>query len=120
MILAIVGSRNFNDYDRFVYSVNNFIADCSYQYGSLTHIVSGGATGADRLAERYAIEHGYPMTIYKPDWANLGKAAGPIRNKTIINSADCVLAFWDGISKGTGSSVQLAKSANKMLKIIYT
>jgi hypothetical protein len=53
-----------------------------------------------------------------PDWAKHGRAAGPIRNKLIISDADYVIAFWDGKSTGTLSSINIAKGLNKPLTII--
>ena len=59
MRVAVVGSRGFNDYLLLKETLlNHFI----------TRIVSGGAKGADKLAEKFAEEHGIPLDIHKPDW----------------------------------------------------
>jgi hypothetical protein len=52
------------------------------------------------------------------DWAKYGPAAGPIRNKEIIDACDVVIAFWDGKSKGTANSIKLAKCKCSPLHII--
>lgn len=88
MNVAIVGGRDFDDYEQF----KSCISGENIQFKS---IVSGGARGVDILAERYAKEIGVPVKIYLPDWTKHGKAAGPIRNRQIIENADCVIAFWD-------------------------
>lgn len=101
MRIAIIGSRSFDNYE--------YLKKCLLQYITKgSHIISGGASGADSLAQQFAKEHGLPITIYYPDWNNLGKKAGFIRNKTIIENSDLVVAFWDGESKGTKSSIDLA------------
>ena len=82
-------------------------------------IITGGAMGTDSLAERIAHKYNIPILIYKPEWKKHGKGAGLKRNKTIIKNADTVLAFWNGKSKGTKNSIELAKKFNKELKIIY-
>ena len=48
------------------------------------HIISGGAAGADSLAEKYAKENYIPITIYPANWPKYGKGAGPIRNKQML------------------------------------
>jgi hypothetical protein len=105
MKLAIVGSRTFNDYGLLVSSIKD-IPD-------VTEIVSGGARGADKLAERYAKEKNIPIKIFLPEWDLLGKSAGYIRNKQIVDYCDKVLAFWDGISKGTNHSIKIAENQKK-------
>ena len=49
IILAIVGSRNFNNVDKFNLAIIDFIN----KYGMPSCIVSGGATGADTLGENW-------------------------------------------------------------------
>ncbi|MBP0613681.1 DUF2493 domain-containing protein [Chryseobacterium sp. cx-311] len=56
-------------------------------------IVSGGAKGADTLAERYAKDIGRPMVVYRPDYKMFGRAAPCVRNSEIIENSDIVYAF---------------------------
>lgn len=106
MNVAIVGGRDFDDYEQFKSCVN----EEKIQFKS---IISGGARGVDTLAERYATEIGVPVKIYLPDWTKHGKAAGPIRNRQIVKNADCVIAFWDEKSPGTRSSIKIAEELKK-------
>ena len=110
MNVAIVGGRDFDDYEQFKSCVDG-------EKIKFKSIVTGGARGVDTLAERYAKEIGVPVKIYWPDWTNYGKAAGPIRNKQIIEGADCVIAFWDEKSPGTRSSLKIAEDLGKPLTI---
>jgi len=109
MKFAIVGSRTFENYDL----VKKTLKDLE-----ITEIVSGGAKGADSLAEKYAKENNIPTKIFKPDWEKFGRAAGMIRNKHIIDYSEKVIAFWDGISKGTKNSIDHAKKQGKLLSIV--
>jgi len=112
MKIAVVGSREFKDMDE----ARNIIYEMFNPLERVTHadLVSGGAKGIDQLAEDVVdgLNKDYDNTIkkiiYKPDWNKYGKSAGFIRNKLIINEADFVLAIWDGKSKGTKHSIDLA------------
>ena len=107
MILAVVGSRWFSDYSRMKRVLSEY---------SIKKIVSGGAQGADSLAERYAKENSIPVLKYIPDWSK-GKSAGIKRNVKIVDDAEGVVAFWDGASPGTKHSVDLARKNNKLFRI---
>ena len=50
-----------------------------------------------------------PYVPNTPDWAKFGKAAGPIRNKTMAENGDALIAVWDGTSRGTKSMIDLAQ-----------
>ncbi|MCP2040488.1 hypothetical protein L1281_001071 [Neisseria sp. HSC-16F19] len=109
MKLAIVGGRDFDDY-ALLY---RHLADIA----GVTEIVSGGAVGADALAERYAAERGLPLTVFKPDWSQ-GRRAGPLRNSQIVDYCDALLACWDGKSKGTRDSIRKAEAQGKLLAVV--
>lgn len=80
-------------------------------------VVSGGAPGADSLAERFAKEEGKQLLIFHPQWSRYGRHAGMIRNTQIVDKADVVFAFWNGFSKGTRDSIEKAKEKNKKLYV---
>ncbi len=109
MKLGVVGSRTFNDYNLLKKTLDKYDID---------EIVSGGANGADQLAERYAEEKNIKTNIFLPDWKKYGRKAGPLRNKQIVENSDYIIAFWDGVSRGTLSSINLAKHMGKDLTIV--
>lgn len=111
--LAIVGSRTFNNYDLLSETVLDHI-----DIQAISHIISGGAKGADSLAEQFASNWDIPTIIFKPDWNKYGRGAGMIRNKQIISESDIVIAFWDGVSKGTKNSIDTAVKLNKNLIVV--
>ncbi len=106
-VMAIVGSRDFTNYDIIAKHVDDIIADNNL---TITHIVSGGASGVDSLAKQYANKHNYQLVEYLPDWAAYGKAAGPMRNTLIINAADVCVAFPTANSRGTYDSIKKANA----------
>lgn len=72
----IVGSRGYTDYGAFKAKCDALLADKTD-----IEIVSGGCSGADALAERYAHSHGYPLQIFPAEWSRYGKRAGYVRNR---------------------------------------
>ena len=112
MRLAVLGSRGFEDYPKL-----EKILDIIVPQFKVNTIVSGGARGADSLAEKYATKSGLELDVYPADWDKHGKSAGYIRNVDIWNNSDMGIAFHDGQSKGTEHSFDLAKKQNKKLFI---
>jgi hypothetical protein len=111
--MAIVGSRTFQDYQllRSTILSNPALNGCDT-------VISGGAHGADLLGERFARERGLKVTRLVPDWKKYKRYAGLMRNTDIVNRADHVVAFWDGVSKGTKDTITKAKRAGKLVKVI--
>lgn len=112
-VLAVIGSRTYKDMPLLIEHLDRTCANFS-----VASIVSGGAKGADSLAAEYAAVIGLPVEVFKPDWAQFGRGAGPIRNKAIVNAADIVLAFWDGESKGTKQALSYAKQMGKHVIVV--
>lgn len=113
MKLAIVGSRNFDNYKLLCETADKFQA---------SEIISGGAKGADTLAEKYARERNLKLKVFLPKFKTEDIPYHPryfhIRNREIVNYADHVLAFMCEGSRGTKSTVQYACKINKPVTII--
>ena len=104
MIKVIVaGTRTFNDYEMLCGTLQEILDS----YNDIT-IVSGCASGADALGERFAEEHGYNILRFPAEWDKYGMAAGPIRNKKMAEIADMCVVFWDGKSRGTKNMIDEA------------
>jgi hypothetical protein len=110
MKLAVIGSRSFSD--------QKMLTDILNQLENISCIISGGARGADQLAEQWAHDNQIKTKIFLPNWDQHGKQAGILRNIQIIENADACIAFWDGKSKGTKHSISLCKKYGKMCTII--
>ena len=81
----------------------------------ISEIVSGGASGVDAMAERFANENGIAVKVYNADWKKYGRGAGPVRNKEMaeyVGEKGALIVFWDHKSKGTGSMNKLAEKNN--------
>lgn len=107
--VAIIGSR---DYPR--------LRDV-YEYVRLlpadTVVVSGGARGVDRTAADAARHRGLEVVEHLPDWKRDGKGAGFIRNAKIVADADRVVAFHNGVSRGTSHSIETAIRTGKPVDV---
>ena len=113
MKVIVAGSRTFTDYNKLKQSISD-----NFDISTITQIISGGATGADTLAEQFATENNIEPIILKPEWDKFGKSAGYRRNKDIIDNCDVVIAFWNGESPGTKHSINIATKQNKKTIII--
>ena len=113
--LAVVGSRSFAD-KALLFD----ILDRSRHRIQL--IVSGGARGADTLAQEWAQARSLPCQVFHPKWQDehgrFDRRAGFKRNVDVIKNADEVLAFWDGQSPGTKHAIELARKQNKVVQIV--
>jgi hypothetical protein len=108
MKVSVIGSRTFECYEM----MKNVLANLKP-----TQIISGGAGGADRLAAKYAAEHGLKLIEIKPNW-KIGRHAGLLRNTEIVDSCVYLLAFWDGKSKGTKDSINKATKKSVPYQIV--
>lgn len=130
--IAIIGSRDFNDYDRVNYVLSK-VQNGNPKWKLV--IISGGAKGADSLGEKWAEDNNCETIIFLPKWDDLthpnariktnkfGKQydanAGFRRNKDIVDNSDVVIAFWDGKSAGTKNSIDYANQIGKPVFIFY-
>lgn len=136
MKIAIVGSRGYANLDFVVIKTHELFFPPKYQ-GVHHEFISGGSsvkdsngeeTSVDKCAEDYIDELNriykkhftkpINKTVFKPDWNKYGKRAGAIRNQQIVDEADKIVAFWDGKSKGTKITIDMAIKANKPIDIL--
>lgn len=109
MNIAVIGSREFNDYHLLETTVDAFLKERACE--EIT-IVSGGARGADSLAEQYARNRRLPLIIKRADWSSYGKKAGYLRNVEMANIADVCIGFIVNFSPGASMMINLCKERN--------
>jgi hypothetical protein len=102
MRVLVCGGRDYSDRETLFSTLDRL---------GVTAIITGGARGADSLAERWTYERGVPVERYEADWRRHGSAAGPIRNQEMLDQGhpDLVLAFPGG--RGTADMVRRARAA---------
>lgn len=108
MKLAIIGSRTCPPIDIMKY------LKCIP-----SAVVSGGARGADTYAREFAHKYNLPLIEFLPQYDQYPPKVAPLmRNKQIVEACDCLLAFWDGHSRGTKYTIDYAKEKGKPIKVV--
>lgn len=115
MRILVCGGRDYDDLTEMKKILDPYL----WQF-----FIFGDAKGADFLA-RCIVKSWYKKGCaeeyfkeFKADWTKHGKAAGPIRNKQMLDEGkpDLVIAFPGGA--GTANMVKLAEEAGvKVIKI---
>lgn len=105
--IAVIGSREFKNFAQLDRIVGEYIISDDDE------LISGGALGADSMAQRWAKENGYDISIKYPKIRKDGyPAANFIRNKRIVAASDIVLAFYSKNRYqigGTANSIEWAR-----------
>ena len=113
MKVIIAGTRNIDDYKLVV----DTITRSGY---NITEVVSGCATGVDRLGEQWARVNDIPTREMPARWDLYGRKAGPVRNKAMADYADAAIIIWDGKSAGTRNMIENMIRRNKPYHIGMT
>ena len=103
----ICGGRDFADAGMFASAMGDLVR----LRGMPECVVNGGALGADMMAKEWAERHAIEARSVAADWGLHGKAAGPIRNQTMLDkyAPDFVVAFPGG--RGTADMVERSRKA---------
>ena len=107
--VIVAGGRNYSDYKTVKAKLDDFRS--TLKPGREINIISGGATGADSLGERYAKENNLDIRRFSADWNQHGKAAGPIRNEQMAAEGDVLISFPGGT--GTKNMIKNMRSRGK-------
>lgn len=84
-------------------------------------ILSGGCgSGADYWAKALSGKGGFQYLEAPALWQAHGKAAGPLRNKTIAQHCTHMVAVWDGKSAGTKQAIDAAMFLGKPVWIVWS
>ena len=111
--VIIAGSRDFSNYELLRQYADYILSKIPEEI----EIVSGGASGADALGERYARERGYRIRQFPAEWERYGLKAGPLRNREMAKYADALIAYWDGTSRGTKNMIDEATARGLKIRI---
>lgn len=113
-LILVCGDRHWRDGSVIQFRLEQLDRDVT--------ILHGGARGADRIASNIAKALGLHVQEVPAAWAAKGRAAGPIRNRKMLDlEPDLVIAFHadlDGGSKGTKDCVREARRRGIPVEVI--
>lgn len=123
MRVLICGCRTYTSdlvLDSLVFGLNA-VLDLAHDEALV--VIEGEAKGADTLAREAAEACGAEVDAYPANWEKFGKAAGPIRNKQMLDEGkpEFVIAFLDrpeSESKGTANMIQQSMKAGLPVYVI--
>jgi hypothetical protein len=106
MRVLVCGGRNYFDRTRLFEAL-----DREYLKRPFSHLIHGGAKGADALADEWASQNSVVRLPFYADWDMYGLGAGPMRNARMLKEGmpDLVIAFPGG--RGTANMIGLAQAA---------
>lgn len=104
-LLLACGGRDYQDRNAVYNALNKIHA----KHPNIT-ILTGAATGADWIAQDWALAHERPFIGVPAEWATYGKSAGPRRNTMLLHYLpNGVVAFPGG--DGTADMCRQAEAA---------
>jgi hypothetical protein len=111
MRVAIVGSRRFAEPQR--------VSDYVRALPPRASIITGSSSGVDAEVTRAARAKGIPVQVMPASFEELSDAgrSAAVRNQRLIDACDVLVAFWDGTSKGTRSTVERALDSGKEVHV---
>ncbi len=113
--VIVAGSRDFTDYELLEQKLNFYFSKRDVQD---ILIISGMARGADKLAVKFAKKNNVDYHTMPALWNQFGNKAGYLRNECMADMADALVAFWDGISKGTKHMIDTAMSKGIPVRVV--
>lgn len=113
MRVLVCGGREYSDADKMDRVLTDMHAVTPFSI-----LIYGMARGADDLAKMWAAARGVERLGFPANWERDGRAAGPIRNKQMLDKGkpDLVIAFPGG--RGTQNMIKQAYAANVPVCVI--
>lgn len=106
MRVLVCGGRDF-DKRSIVFGA----LDAIHRVTPVTLVATGGARGADWLAEQWADVNRVPLIVMEADWGTYGKKAGPVRNEALLRATKPDLVLHAPGGRGTADMLRRAKAA---------
>lgn len=108
MVLGIVGNKNYNiDFSKYITS-------------NINKIICGNTSEIDQAVILFADSLKIPCTIIESDYKRNRKGAILLRNREIVDTSDCLLAFWDGKAKYVRFAIEYSMKSCKNMQIIFS
>src|SRR5687767_13635451 len=83
-------------------------------------LIQGMARGADSIARSYALNRGWQIRDFPPNYVSFGRTATHIRNQEMVNcKPDVALFFIRDFSNGTMTTLEKAVKARLKVRPFY-
>ena len=115
MRTVIAGGREVTDRAFVMKAIDSVVSERGLK---ISKVLSGCARGADKIGEAWAHVKGIPVKRFPADWGRFGKAAGIVRNEEMGLEAECLIAVWDGESRGTKHMINVMRRQNLPVIVI--
>ena len=92
--VVISGCRDYNNYNEAKTCIDYYLTNIRKENEIV--ILSGCASGADAIGERYAKENCLKVEKYPANWKKYGKSAGHKRNEEMAKTAIMCYVFGTG------------------------
>lgn len=112
--LVVSGLRTYGNKDTVYHEIMKYISET----GPVDEIVTGGSSGVEQIAVRYADEMGIKHKVIAPDWQSNLNAAGLIRDTQLAEYGTHLLILSNKDSKGSINLIAEAKKNNLPVKIV--
>ncbi|MBD1908973.1 SLOG family protein [Leptolyngbya sp. FACHB-8] len=112
--VIIAGTRAFKDYELLRNRLNHLLSNRLPDVA----IVSGCASNADKLGERYAAEMSLEVHRYPGEWIRYGKVARTKQNELMADNADACVLLWDGKSRNAEDMLRTATIKGLEIRLI--
>lgn len=110
MRVAIIGSRHF--------TAPNRVTDYVRSLPKGSSVITGSASGVDAAVTKAAREAGIPIQVMSASFDELADPTkAEARNRRLVEAGDVLVAFWDGTSKGTRTTIDRALDAGKEVHV---
>lgn len=123
-VIFVCGSRDFSDKDLLFKTLDGIVDGTDKVL-----LIHGNAAGADSAGREWALTHKFRHQPFQADWGMYGKAAGPIRNKEMLdelvlkkeegNEVICFAFKSSPVSKGTDHMISLLKKNDLNVEVYY-
>lgn len=105
--ILVVATRTYRDWPGFVRELDNAIARALVALHNGEVVLLAPEMDA-QFARRYAAERHVRLVEYTANFQADGRGAVFMRNRRLVAAAHTVVAFWDGMSRGTQFIIDLA------------
>lgn len=114
MNLIVAGGRDFTNYKLLKEKLDFLLSNTDKEEVT---ILCGMARGVDLLGKRYADQNEIDVWEYPADWS-LGRQAGYLRNSDMADEGTHLVAFHNGISRGTKHMIDLATKKGLVVRVV--